>query len=407
MVRAGSNKSSPKKSKSKTLTNYDIKIFITLIFITVSFGLLMVFSSSSILSMITNDGDYTKIFLRQATVALLAGIIAYISSTLPAVFWWRTAEAILAAGLILQILVVATPLGVSYGGNTNWLKIGDFTFQPSEFLKIALIIWIAKHVEKYYNNNVTAKTFFTPIIFVSLASIGLVLAGRDLGTALIILLIILGTLYFSGVKIIYLIIAAAFSTVAAVLYAFSGRGDRMAVWLNGCSVELYETTCWQIMHGQWALAEGGIMGTGLGNSKSKWSWLPHAESDYIYAIIGEEAGFIGAIMTLLLFIAITLIMIRMSRNQTTIFGKIIISGTMAWFIVQGFVNIAVVLQLLPVLGVTLPFISAGGSSIMANIIAVGVVVSVAKYRKKESFEQIEHNDSYNNSQLYFWRNIDE
>jgi cell division protein FtsW len=407
MAKAHIKKRSEKQTKKKSLTHYDIKIFTILIFITVAFGLLMVFSSSSILSMITNDGDYTKIFFRQATLALFAGVIGYVASTLPAVFWWRTAEITLGSVLLLQILVVATPLGVSYGGNTNWLRVGDFTFQPSEFLKIALIIWIAKHVEKYYNNDVTAKTFFMPIIFVSLASIGLVLAGRDLGTALIILLIILGTLYFSGVKIIYLLIAAAFSTVAAVLYAFSGRGDRIAVWLNGCSVELYETSCWQIMHGQWALAEGGIMGTGLGNSKSKWSWLPHAESDYIYAIIGEEAGFVGAILTLLLFVAITLIMIRMSRNQSTIFGKIIISGTMSWFIVQGFVNIAVVLQLLPVLGVTLPFISAGGSSIIANIISVGIVISIAKYNKKETFEPLEHGDSYSNNQLYFWRNIDE
>lgn len=407
MAKERFKKSSTEKREKTAPTNYDIKILTILIFITVAFGLLMVFSSSSILSMITNDGDYTKIFLRQATLALFAGAIAYVASTLPAVFWWRTAESILGSTLILQILVVATPLGVSYGGNTNWLKIGDFTFQPSEFLKIALIIWIAKHVEKYYNNNVTAKTFFTPIIFVSITSIGLVLAGRDLGTALIILLIILGTLYFSGVKIIYLIIAAAFSTVAAVLYAFSGRGDRIAVWLNGCSVELYETTCWQIMHGQWALAEGGIIGTGLGNSKSKWLWLPHAESDYIYAIIGEEAGFVGAILTIFLFISITMIMIRLSRNQPTIFGKIIISGIMSWFIVQAFVNISVVLQLLPVLGVTLPFISVGGSSIIANIIAVGIVISIAKYNKKEVINQLEHDDSYNNSQLYFWRNIDE
>ena len=233
--------------------------------------------------------------------------------------------------------------------------------------------------------------------------------GRDLGTAIVVLLIILGSLYFSGVKIGYLLIAALFSSLAAVLYAFSGRGDRIVVWLNGCSAELYETSCWQIMHGQWALAEGGIIGTGIGQSKTKWSWLPHAESDYIFAIIGEEAGFVGAVLTLIVFALLILIMIRIIRKQVTIFGKIIISGVMFWFTVQSFINIAVVLQLLPVLGVTLPFISAGGSSIMANILAAGIVVSIAKNNEEKTLSgEKQAESSYNEeNSLYFWRNIDE
>lgn len=386
----------------------DSKILFIIITIIMIFGLVMVFSSSAILSMLSNEGDYTKVFVRQFT-AVAAGFAAlFILYKTAAVIIWRAAGMLLATTLFLQFLVVATPLGVSYGGNTNWLKIAGITLQPSEFLKLALIIWIAKHVEIHYGNKgITPKKFFTPIIIVSGISILLVMLGRDLGTTSIIIIIIMGTLYFSGVKIQYLSLASAVALFSAILYAFSGRGDRIMVWLNGCSMELYETTCWQIMHGQWALAEGGIFGAGLGNSKSKWSWLPHAESDFIYAIIGEETGMFGATLTVMAFIALLIVMIRIARNQNTVFGRVIISGVMVWIVFQAFVNIAVVLQLLPVLGVPLPLISAGGSSIFANMLALGVVFSLIRYNKENAEDVFEESvdDNYISS-LYFWRNID-
>ena len=384
----------------------DSKILLSLIILISLFGLVMVFSSSSIMSMLSNDGDYTKVFIRQLTAVTVGFAGIFILSKMPAVFLWRLADVAIAGALFLQLLVVATPLGVSYGGNTNWLQIGNVTVQPSEFLKLALIIWIAKHVEMHYGHKeITPKKFFTPIIIVSGLSITLVMLGRDLGTTSIIMIIIMGSLYFSGVKIRYLLLASALTLFAAVLYAFSGRGDRILVWLNGCSMELYETTCWQIMHGQWALAEGGIFGAGLGNSKSKWSWLPHAESDFIFAIIGEETGMLGATLTALSFLILMLIMIRIARNQTTVFGRVIISGVMVWIVLQAFVNIAVVLQILPVLGVPLPLVSAGGSGILANLLAFGIVFSMINYNKENDDEIFEENtdDKYNSS-LYFWRN---
>jgi cell division protein FtsW len=384
----------------------DSKILLSLILLISLFGLVMVFSSSSIMSMLSNDGDYTQIFVRQLTAVIIGFVGIFILSKTPAVFIWRIADIAIVGALFLQFLVVATPLGVSYGGNTNWLQVGSTTVQPSEFLKLALIIWIAKHVEMHYGyKEVTPKKFFTPIIIVSGLSITLVMLGRDLGTTSIIMIIIMGSLYFSGVKLRYLLLASVVTLFAAVLYAFSGRGDRILVWLNGCSMELYETTCWQIMHGQWALAEGGIFGAGLGNSKSKWSWLPHAESDFIFAIIGEETGMVGASITALAFLLLMLVLIRIARNQNTVFGRVIISGVMVWIVLQAFVNIAVVLQILPVLGVPLPLISAGGSGILSNLLAFGVVFSMINYNKENDDEIFEENtdDKYNSS-LYFWRN---
>lgn len=389
----------------KWLENNDVKIFVTLIVSLTLFGLIMVFSSSSIMSMLQNNGDYSYVFVRQLTIALIGFTMMAVMYKISALFWWRMSEALLAVSLFLQFLVVATPLGVSYGGNTNWLQVGAFTVQPSEFIKLALIIWIAKHVELNYGRvEVTPKKFFPPVVFVSLLSIGLVLAGSDLGTTSIIVLIIIGTLYFSGVKMRYLAAAATFTLFAAILYAFSGRADRIAVWLNGCSMELYETTCWQIIHGQWALAEGGVFGLGLGSSKAKWSWLPHAESDFIYAIIGEELGMFGALFVAAFFLLMMMIMIRIARHQNTIFGRVVMSGIMVWIIFQAYVNIAVVLQILPVLGVPLPFISAGGSSLLANLIAVGIVLSMHNYNSKHSEEIFEETIEEEKPELYFWKN---
>jgi len=396
-----------KKEATEWLHSNDIKIFIILISAIVVFGLIMVFSSSAIMSMLANDGDYTRIFTRQAMIAAVGIIAAAIISKISALFWWKTAEIFLASTLFLQFLVVATPLGVSYGGNTNWLSFGAFNLQPSEFLKLALILWIAKHVELHYGRaEVTPSKFFPPVIIVSLVSTGLVMAGRDLGTTSVIVLIIIGTLYFSGVKIRYLMLAAAVTLIAAVLYAFSGRADRIFVWLNGCSMELYETTCWQIMHGQWALAEGGVFGAGLGNSTAKWSWLPHAESDFIYAIVGEETGLIGASLLAATFFALLLVMTRIARNQNTIFGRVIISGVMVWIVFQAYINMSVVLQVLPVLGVPLPLISAGGSGLLANMIGVGLVLSLANYNKHHTEEVFEETIDDEAENLYFWKKED-
>lgn len=137
---------------------------------------------------------------------------------------------------------------------------------------------------------------------------------------------------------------------------------------------------WQYEHGTWALASGGIFGTGLGRSKLKWSWIPEVENDFIFAIIGEELGLIGALFTVLLFFAFGVTMYSIARLQTSPFNRYLVVGVMLWVCMQGFINIAVVLGLLPVLGVTLPLISAGGSSLVATLGGLGVVLAVERDR---------------------------
>ena len=158
----------------------------------------------------------------------------------------------------------------------------------------------------------------------------------------------------------------------------SSRTSRIEIWLTGCAPEDLAGYCWQPLHANWALAAGGWFGKGLGNSVAKWNWLPAASSDYIFAIIGEELGLIGAIVVLVLFVVLAIAFIRIIRASSDGFARIVTAGVMVWVIGQAFVNIAVVLGVLPVLGVPLPLISAGGTALIANLLGIGIVLSFAR-----------------------------
>jgi cell division protein FtsW len=192
--------------------------------------------------------------------------------------------------------------------------------------------------------------------------------------------LVLGCLYFAGVKLRFLAVTIAVLGVLGTMFAFTSesRSQRIMMWINGCTENDAAGLCWQVQHGMWALASGGVFGVGLGNSKTKWNWLPEASNDFIFAIIGEELGMIGALVVLLLFIVLAIAFVRVIRSARDTFSRIATGGIMVWIIGQAFVNIAVVLGVLPVLGVPLPFISAGGSALIATLLAVGVVLSFAR-----------------------------
>jgi cell division protein FtsW len=345
----------------------------------VTFGLVMVLSSSSIESHVQNDSFFTA-FLKQGLYAIIAIPLMLLASRMPPRFWKRMARPAILLGIGLQLLVL-TPLSYEYGGNRNWVTFAPgINLQPSEFVKLALIVWIAFVLTRPGAGDSDWKRYFTPVGAAGLVSIGLVLVGRDLGTAVILLFIVFGTFYFAGVKLRYLLTSGAIIGVLGIMFAFASqsRTDRINVWLYGCTEADYLRDCWQQTHGTWALAAGGVFGVGLGNSKAKWSWLPEADNDYIFAIIGEELGLIGAVVVLLLFVVLAISFIRIIRANTDPFARIVTSGVMVWVIGQALVNIAVVVGVLPVLGVPLPLISAGGSSLISTLLAIGVVLSFAR-----------------------------
>jgi cell division protein FtsW len=349
----------------------------TTVFLVV-FGLVMVLSASSIESTVKNGSAYQE-FSRQGLYAMIGLPLMLIVSRLPPRFWRKWAWLFLAVAMGLQLLVF-TPLGYGYGGNHNWVDFGAFSMQPSEIVKLALIIWIAHILTAKAGLLHNWRHVALPIGPVSMIAIGLVLLGNDLGTAVMMLAIVLGCLFFAGIRLRLLAATIAILAFCGLMVAFASpsRTKRITAWINGCTEDNYITDCWQSMHGTWALASGGVFGVGLGNSKAKWSWLPEAQNDFIFAIIGEELGLIGAIVVLLLFIVLAIAFVRIIRSITDPFGRVVTSGVLVWIVGQALVNIAVVLGLLPVLGVPLPLISAGGSALIATLLAIGVVLSFAR-----------------------------
>ena len=346
-------------------------------------GLVMVLSSSSVENIGTSAGSY-DLFFKQGMFAVLGlGLMFGISRHRPQQL---TALAWPALGLaVLLLLLVFTPLGKEVGGNRNWIEVGGMTAQPSEAAKLALCVWAAAVLERKARLVRQLRHTVVPVIFPGGAIvIGLVLLGRDLGTALVIMLILAVTLFLAGTRLTYFAIAGGVAAVGAVVLALASgnRSTRIQAWL-GQNCDHYTDPCYQSDHGMFALASGGWWGVGLGQSRQKWSYIPEAENDFIFTILGEELGLVGALLVLVLFAGLAIGMFRVARRAESLFIRICTGAIMAWLVGQAFVNIAMVTGLLPVIGIPLPFISYGGSALTLVLLAVGVVLCFAREERRQ------------------------
>ena len=342
----------------------------------VVFGLVMVLSSSSIDSLVANR-DAFYVFSRQSLYAVVGlGAMLFISS-LKLKIIQNLVKAAVVFGFALQLSVPF--IGITVNGNTNWISIAGFTLQPAEVLKVALIMYMAWFVSNREHELDDPRRVLLPVLIVGGAALALVMLGRDLGTAIIIALIVFGTLVITGAPLKPLIQVFVGVAIAGALAAFSSasRMARINAWLNPDSASS-DAFNWQYEHGTWALAAGGVFGVGLGNSKMKWSWIPEVENDFIFAVIGEELGLIGALVVIGIFALLVSSLIGIMNRSDSSFGRVIVIGVIVWIVSQSAVNIAVVLGVLPVLGVPLPLISAGGSSLIATLGAIGIVLAIEK-----------------------------
>ncbi|GAB2683347.1 putative lipid II flippase FtsW [Thalassiella azotivora] len=342
----------------------------------VAFGLVMVLSSSSVESIAAGGSPYA-VFARQAFFAALGVPLMWVASRLPVTAWKRLAWPLVVAAVLGQLLVF-TPLGVGVKGNTNWIEIAGVRAQPSEAAKVALVVWCAAVLATKRSLLHRWQHVVVPVGPVAGLVLALVLAGHDLGTGLVLMLIVVGALFVAGVPWrVFAVAGAAAAAVAAFLVVTSpNRVARLTTWASGsCD---YYGDCWQTTHGKWALASGGWWGVGLGASAEKWSYLPEAHNDYIYAIIGEELGLPGTLAVLLLFTAVGVACVRVVSRHDDLFVKIATGAVAAWVLGQAMINVAVVLGLLPVIGVPLPLVSSGGSALICTMVALGMVLSFAR-----------------------------
>ena len=347
------------------------------------FGLVMVLSATMADSLAAGEGPFETV-LKQAAFAIIGIPLMFIASRLPVTFWKKIAWPGLILTTLFQLLVF-TPLGVINDGNQNWIQVGSVQAQPSEFLKLSLALWLGYVLYRKQSLLTSWKHVFIPVVPIGGLVIGLVAVGsHDLGTGLILMAILLGCLFFSGVRLRLFVVPHLLVVVAAVYFAVTSPNRMariMSSLVNFDSTACYNAAvgdCYQAVHGVWGLASGGIFGLGLGNSREKYGWLPAKANDYIFAIIGEELGLVGCIVVLVLFTLFAIGAFHVIRKTHDPFIRIVSGGITVWIVGQAIVNMGVVLRIFPVLGVPLPFMSQGGTSLLSVLVACGVLLSFAR-----------------------------
>src|SRR5690606_1803544 len=341
-----------------------------------AFGVVMAFSATAVESLKSSGTPYAG-GITHLVYAAIGIPLMFVMSLFSGRWLRRLAWSALIRGSGLQ-LVVFTPLGDTQGGNRNWFYIGSLSIQPSEFLKAGLVLWLAYILFRKRPLLDRFWHFAIPALPVSGLAMATVLAGEDLGTVMVMALITFGTMYFAGVRMRFLapIVIAGAAVVTVFVVTSENRMRRLlAVFDPNCDPS---DQCYQPFHGLWGLAGGGILGRGLGNSHEKYNWLPAAADDYIFAIVGEELGLVGCLVLLALFVLMGVGIVRILRRSDSMFVRALAGGIGVWILGQALINIGVVLRLFPTLGVPLPFMSSGGSSLIAVLIATGVLLGLTR-----------------------------
>lgn len=346
-------------------------------------GLVMVFSASSVKAL-QDSGSSVAIVGRQALLFLVGLAIALFLFRAPFAFLKRMSTLSLVLSLIALALPQLPVIGKEVNGNVNWISIAGFTMQPSEFAKLGMILWLAGVLARHEESKerqvpMSPSALAAQILPGIIAMIALILVGKDLGTALVFAAIAAGVLFVAGIQIRWFVAAIAALTLMAVVLILtqSNRIYRIKALLDPFSEEHYQNAGWQPAHSIMGLASGGIFGSGLGAGKQKWGNLAEAHTDFIFAVVGEEMGLLGTLTLLGLFAFLLLSMFKIALRSQTLLERFFVSGVALWFAIQIVVNIGSVTGLIPVIGVTLPLVSYGGSSLIATLAALGLVLGVA------------------------------
>ncbi len=343
-------------------------------------GLVMVLSASSVSALHTH-GSFWYVFKRQLMWQALGAVVLLVTLRVDYRRWRLLAVPFLLLSLGLLALVLVPGVGVTVNGSSRWLGAGSFTVQPAELVKLALVLFcadlLARRSDRLGDTSVTLRPVLTVLAVVGV----LLMLQPNLGTTLIVAAIVFGMLFAAGVPLVPLAGWGVAGAAAAGLLAVSEsyRRDRLFAFLHPWEDPLNKG--YQTIQSQVSLASGGWLGLGLGASRAKWGFLPLAYTDFIFAIVGEELGLVGALLVVALFVALGYLGIRTALRARDRFGQLLAAGITAWFCVQAFVNIGAVIGVLPITGVPLPFISFGGSSMLAAMAAAGVLLNITRHAR--------------------------
>lgn len=351
-------------------------LIVAIFFLLLGFGLLMVLSASSIASYRANDGAPFATFENQAIFAVI-GMFGFLFASRVSTRMLRTFSFPLVA-VTLLLLAAVLAVGKKTGGARSWIDLGPIQFQPSEIAKLALLIWMGHVLASRRHTLRSIRSLLIPVLPVFVIMVALIMREPDLGTTVSLGLVFIAALWFGGAPW-WMFAGLTASAAAAMVYLATSanyRTDRVAAWLHPGSVDA--GSIYQITQSYYGLGHGGIFGAGLGQSVAKTGWLPNADSDFIFAVIGEELGLIGAGLVVLLFGLLAYTGLRIARRNVDPFVKIVASAATVWLVGQAAINIGYVVGLLPVTGIPLPMISRGGTSLVISMVVFGLLANFAR-----------------------------
>jgi cell division protein FtsW len=343
-------------------------------------GLVMVFSASAITSMHKGNSPW-RLFNRQLLWAVMGAAAMITTARIPYHRWRRWIPLIVALALALMVLPFVPGLGVSVNEAKAWVFFGPIGFQPSEFLKLAMLLYccdlLAKRRQEMSNLR---RTFWPPMIAAGLGGALCMLQG-DLGSAIVLGAIVFAVLFIGATPMTPMLFMTGVAAVTAFgfVYTDQRRFNRFTAFLDITAHKDYLS--YQVYQAMIGMATGGVSGTGVGSGPSKWGYLPLAHSDFIFAVIGEELGLIGVVAVIGAFLVTTYGGVQVAIAAADRFGQLLAGGIVAWLAVQAVINIGGVSGVLPVTGLTLPFVSSGGSSLFVCMTAAGLLLNVARHAK--------------------------
>jgi len=339
------------------------------------FGCIMVLSASSVTMISQGQSPFSQV--SSQIMFLVLGVLAMAGiARIPVGYYHKKSVvyAMLIAALVMQLAVVV--VGVEVNGNRNWLKLGPVQIQPSEFSKLAIIMWLAWVYSRHGDISRSIWRTLFPSIYGVGALVLLIMLGGDMGTAMVYGFIFVGMMWLAGASRSSLLkIGGAFAVLALVgVLSSANRVARIfGIW-GSCT----NANCDQANSGEVALTTGGFLGVGLGQSRQKYNYLAEAHNDYIFAIIGEELGLLGTLAVLLLYVGLVYCAVRIMLRTTDPLVRLATGGIMIWLTSQAIINMGMVSRILPVIGVPLPFVSYGGSSLLSSLFAAGLLLAFAR-----------------------------
>ncbi|MCQ9127728.1 putative lipid II flippase FtsW [Corynebacterium amycolatum] len=371
--------------KSRPLFDYHLLMIIVALL--TSIGLVMVLSAS-MASAGNDSGSVWSVFIRQL-VMVVAGLISMwivLRMRVELIRSLSTAALILSFVLLVLVIIPGIGIGLEETGARSWLSIGGITMQPSEIAKIALALWGSKLLAEKVRTAVSYTDLFGLFGAVSFVILALVMLQRDLGMVASMAFVVVALAWFAGLPRVFitgLLAAAAFAMVIFTVTA-GFRSARIRVYLDSLLGNFNDVQgdAYQSYQGFLSLADGSLTGVGLGQSSAKWGYLPEAKNDFIFAIIGEETGFLGALMVILLYAALGWVGLRIAGRQNDPFLRLLAGTITAATVVQAFINIGYVVGALPVTGLQLPLISAGGTSAMVTLFSMGLLATCARHESE-------------------------